>query len=105
MGYPPHIRRRRKDALAGQVLGVRVRMAERTPVRLNMTLARRQLMQALADGDVKAGQGQYSGGYRLHGLTVTARVQLLINAGWAHGGKHPGLTPAGRQALTAGGTP
>jgi hypothetical protein len=60
-----------------------------------------QLMHAIAAGEVKPGQGQYAGGYRLHGETVTARMLLLINAGWAVGGKHPTLTPAGAETLRA----
>jgi hypothetical protein len=98
----PPIRRRARDPYANQVLGIRVRQAETQPhTPLNLTLARMQLMHAIAAGEVKPGQGQYTGGYRLHGETVTARMLLLINAGWAVGGKHPTLTAAGAETLRA----
>lgn len=96
---PPN--RRRRSPFDNAALGVRVRTAERQPTPLNMTLARMQLMHAIAAGEVKPGQGQYAGGYRWHGETVTARMRQLISAGWAVGGRRPALTAAGAEALRA----
>lgn len=102
MPLPGHMRRRHKSPYDKQVLGVAVRRAEaaQDPVLLKLTVPRVQLMNAVAAGEVKAGQGSYIGDWRWSGLTVTARVVQLMRAGWAEvEGKHVALTEAGKTAL------
>lgn len=99
---PPHIRRRHKSPYDKQVLGVAVRRAEsaQAPAPLKLTESRATLMRAIANGEVKAGQGQYVGDWRHDGATVTARVVQLIKAGWAEPvRRHVELTEAGTAAL------
>lgn len=106
MGYPPHIRRRRKDALAGQVLGVRVRRDNQPPAAPpRLTLHRVMLLNAIADKQIRRGHGSFAREWRWAGVTVTKSVQPFTACGWAHEvGAHLELTDAGRAALdTAGG--
>lgn len=106
----PPIRRHPRNPYARQVLGVRLRQAERGPAPLNMTIARRRLMEGIARGEVRPGTGRYAGGYRWHrgngdSETVSRRVLDLMAAQWAADGEtHVQLTEAGTAALdTAGG--
>lgn len=99
--FGPHIRRRRKDALAGQVLGV-YKGPQRTGEPPKLTAYRLTLLRAIDAKEIRAGQGSYAGAWRWHTSTVTKAVTPLIRCGWAHEvGKHLELTDAGRQALEA----
>lgn len=99
---PPHIRRRRRDPLAGQVLGVykgpprKLEPPKLTPYRLT-------LLRAIKAGEVKRGQGQYAQAWRWHhggtSVTCTKWITEFIGCGWAHLGKHLELTEAGKAQL------
>ena len=111
MPIPPHLRKRRTNPLAGQVLGVLVRQAEREPTPLKLTEPRRKLMEGIGRGEVWPGKGRYAvdglgrPGYRWHhgngdSETVTMRIHELIQARWAVKGEtHLELTEAGQAAL------
>ena len=105
MPLPPHIRRRKPNPLAGQVLGV-YRGPQRTTAPPKLTPYRRTLLRAIDFKEIKAGQGSYAGAWRWQSATVTKAVTVLIRCGWAAVvGKHLELTQAGRDALDTGGTP
>lgn len=97
----PYAGRKPRNPFNQQVLGIRVRRAEHaTPVTpLKLTESRLKLMAAIGASEVKAGRGQYVGGYRWHELTVSGRVRQLIAAGWARDGKTVELTEAGLAAM------
>lgn len=104
MPLPPHIRRRKPNPLAGQVLGV-YKGPQRQAEAPNLTPYRRRLLQAIADCEVKLGTGVHTGAFRWHSFgshsTVTKAVTPFIRCGWAAVGKGKALelTEAGKAAL------
>lgn len=102
---PPHIRRRKPNPLAGQILGV-YKGPPRTGTPVKLTEYRARLLDAIGNKEIKRGQDSFAGQWRWRGVTVTKSVQPLIANGWAAVvGKHLELTQAGRDALDTGGTP
>jgi hypothetical protein len=105
MPLPAHLRRRKpRDPLAGQVLGV-YRGPQRVSEPPTLTAYRLRLLKAIAAGEVKLGTGSYTGAFRWHcsggaHSTVTKAVTPFIRCGWAVAvGKHLELTEAGRAQL------
>lgn len=95
-------RRATGNLFNNQVLGVRVRQAERVPADLKPTGYRLTLLKAIGKHEVKAGQGSHVGQWRWHGSTVTKAVNQIMAAGWASAGKTAELTAAGRLVLDEG---
>jgi len=102
----PYARRKPRNPFDRAALGVRVRMAERSAAPLNMTEARRKLMEAVDRGEIRPGTKRFEGGYRWHhgpgqgSETVTSRVLDLLSADWAVlNDGHVELTLAGREAM------
>lgn len=108
MSLPAHLRKRAKakSPFDGAALGV-YRGPERLTDAPKVTTYRRSILQAIADGEVKAGQGQYTNAWRWHSdkskqsTTITKSVVQFIRCGWARVvGSHVELTPAGETALS-----
>lgn len=103
MPLPPHIRRRKPNPLAGQVLGV-YKGAPRVGEPPKLTPYRLRLLQAIQAGEVKLGTGVHAGAFRWHSAgahsTVTKAVTPFIRCKWAVAvGKHLELTEAGKSQL------
>ena len=75
-------RRPRNPFANAQIAPYRVRRALAPPVELKPNTVRLVLLSAIKAGQVKPGQGQYVGGWRWDGVTVTNRVNQLANAEW-----------------------
>src|SRR5687767_10112941 len=107
MTLPAHLRKRAKakSLYDGAALGT-YRGPERTTEPPRLTTYRRSILQAIADGEIKAGQGQYTNAWRWHShaskqsTTVTKTVVEFIRCKWAKvAGSHAELTEAGQSAL------
>lgn len=107
MNLPAHLRKRAKakSPFDGAALGT-YRGPERLTEPPNLTAYRRSILQAIADGEVKAGQGQYTNAWRWHSAaskqstTITKSVVQFIRCGWARvNGSHVELTEPGQAAL------
>lgn len=96
MARPPHIRRKPVNPFNRAALGI-----YKGPVRAvappKVTPYRVTLLKATLAGEIKAGQGQYTGAWRWHhtgvSVTVTKWVREFIACGWAQvKGAHLELT-------------
>ncbi len=100
---PPHIRRRKPNPLAGQVLGV-YKGPARAAEPPKLTAYRLRLLKAIDAGEVKLGTGVHAGAFRWHvsgaHSTVTKACTPFIRCGWAVVvSKHLELTEAGKAQL------
>lgn len=105
MARPPAHRRKVNPFNRAQ-LGVykgpprRIEPPKLTPYRVT-------LLRATAAGEIRLGQGQYTGAWRWHhggtSVTVTKWIREFVSCGWASAvGAHLELTDSGREALGGG---
>lgn len=103
MAKPAHIRRKPVNPFNQAALGVykgparTIEPPKPTPYRLT-------LLRAIGAGEVKAGQGQYTGAWRWHhsgaSVTCTKWIREFVACEWAKPvGAHVELTDAGRAVL------
>lgn len=103
MARPPQVRRKPVNPFNRAALGV-YKGPPRTIEAPKLTPYRLTLLRAAAAGEVKLGQGQYTGAWRWHhggtSVTVTKWIREFIACGWAAAvGAHLELTDSGRGAL------
>jgi hypothetical protein len=103
MARPPQIRRKPANPFNRAALGV-YKGPARTVEPPKLTPYRLTLLTATQAGEIKAGQGQYTGAWRWHhggtSVTCTKWIREFVSCGWAKAvGAHLELTDAGREAL------
>lgn len=103
MARPPQIRRKPANPFNRAALGV-YKGPARTVEPPKLTPYRLTLLTATQAGEIKAGQGQYTGAWRWHhggtSVTCTKWIREFVSCGWAKPvGAHLELTDAGREAL------